>query len=199
MNLVVTLSRQRSSVFMQACLALGLDVKYNPNAARVNPDGDFESWESQRGVNTSAAEYAPDTTLKVMIPSFLFRSQVGPSDKVILLLRAPAGVVKSQGDVGMGQPDPAVRRMNYWRLMVQMNQWLESHENPVLIVDTDDLMQKPAAWFRVLADFTGIGQDKVASAAALIQSERSAGPAQEPEDEAYAIYQTLRAKCNTNI
>lgn len=197
MNIVVSLARSRSSTVMRALIEMGLPVKYEKYNESVNPDGDFECLESSHGIHTESPEYGPDTTLKLLVPAFLFRSTIGPDVKIILLLRSPAGVVESQGKVGMGQPRPHLRRFNYWRLMAQMLDWFSENKNPVFIVDTDDLMLRPEAWLQSIADFTGCGADKVKAAASLIDKAKSYTPSEEIEDEATAIYQEWRALCYT--
>ncbi len=177
---------------------MGLPVKYNVNAERVNEDGDFESHESQQGVDTWSPEYGSTTTLKIMVASFLFRSNIDPKAKIILLLRTPSGVVKSQGDVGMGQPDPKVRRNNYFRLMAQMGEWIGTHRNPLLFVDTDDLIQNPEPWFRKTAAFVGVDPERALEASALIKPFKSQAAPEDIEDAAWSIYKSMRAQCYIN-
>lgn len=190
-----------------------LPVKFEQYGDSVNEDGDFECPESSQGVNTEDPKYKTDTTLKILLPAFLLRSNIGPDAKIILLIRSPSGVVESQGQVGMGQPDPAVRRMNYWRLMTQMRDWMEINPNPVLIVDTDDLIGNAEFWFQRIAEFTGVKESwihkvsskagfsfsRAKSAARLVDPSKSTKKLDVARDHAGSIYQEMRAKCYAAI
>ncbi len=199
MNLVVTLARSRSSIVMRALSVMGLPVKVDDFGVSVNEGGDYECVESQHGINTKDKGYPPGATIKLMLPAFLFRSKIDPTARLIFLLRSPAGVVESQGRIGMGNPDPVIRRRNCWRLMAQAKEWFETHTNPLIIVDTDDMLIRPEFWLEKIASFIGADMEKVSKAASLIQAGKSLTVTDESQDPAQTVYQELRAKCYAAI
>lgn len=199
MNLIVSLARSRSSIVMKVLKEMGFAVKYKNFEESVNPDGDYECDESMIGINTYDSNYEYGVTLKLLAPAFLFRSNISPDSKIIILLRNPCGVVESQGKIGMGQPVSEVRRFNYWRLMTQIYNWVVPRLNQVLIIDTDDLMDQPEFWFEKISKFTGIGLERISISSTIIKPEKSTINDDIINDEAEIIYKEMKKLCYENI
>lgn len=191
MNLIITLPRFRSTLTARICFAMGGKLLYDNEMTSVNPGGDFETIHTGHGINT--AEFADDEIMKIMIGAFLFESEIGPKDKLIICLRSPGGMSRSQSLVGIWSHDNAVRRMNYWRMMEQLLAYVEKCPNPVFILDTDAMVSDQKPWIDALGKFIGITPDT--KAFEILDESKLKPLPDEPEDDAFRTYQKWVAKC----
>jgi hypothetical protein len=115
---------------------------------------------------------------------------LNPKDRIILPLRPPASVEASITQRGFLIP---AKRWNYGRCHSQFAAWQETAPNPVLILDTDALLQTPAGGVARIATFLGVQPNQAARA--LVQADRSDTTQRpEPPDEAQAAFATLRGR-----
>lgn len=160
MILVVGIPRSRTSLLMQTLNLLGLSVIGRFERNPENLRGNGECLETSAGVDT--AKHPENAAMKVMVDAFLFRSKIQPTDKIIYALRPPEAVSWSQGQMGAWRLPPDERRWNYWRLTKQFLLWKEEHKTPILMVPTDDLIERPKAWVATIAAFVGVPLTEVA-------------------------------------
>lgn len=189
MILIVTLPRFRSTLTARICLAMGAKLIYDNNLNSVNEGGDYESVQTAHGVNS--LEFSENEALKIMAGAFLFESNIQPTDKIIICLRSPSGMSESQSKIGMWSHDDEVRRMNYWRLMTQVKNWINSHSNPIYVLDTDELVSNPIKQISALGNFLG---NKIIPEAAfnIIDQAKVTLPPSEKMDDAFKIYANFK-------
>jgi len=189
MLVVVGMPRTRTSALMQSLHLMGKNVFGGFQESDMCPGGNGESLYSPVGMDTSF--FKADVAIKIILDAFLFRSTIHPEDRIIYCLRAPAGMAWSQAKHHLWKPPQDVRRMNYWRLQAQFIEWMKAAPNPVLIVDTDEMMTQPEKWMHAVGQFVGV--ENVGAAVQNIKPALTMMGHEEIEDDAYRVYQELRA------
>jgi hypothetical protein len=188
MILVVGAPRMRTSMLMQALRGMDLPILGVFQPTEMNQGGNGEAEVSTIGLDTEWG--SKDSAVKLIIDAFLFRTKIHPGDKVIFCLRKPADVSASQGKWNIWKPTDELRRFNYWRLLTQFHTWMMSTQLPVLIVDTDDMIVNSKVWLDKIREFVG-----AEAFVDTVKPEWTALPLEEINDDALAIYTTMRDAC----